>query len=797
MQQLSKHFVPDFQGKAAEGAVVQGDKYRFTILTSKLIRIEYAKSGKFEDRPTQVVVNRDFPVPAYKVIETDEQLEISTEHISVYYDKKEFTASGLRVDVRSDMRICDNRWYYGAKIDNLKGTYRTLDAIDGGVELGDGVLAVNGFTVLDDSHTLLIEENGWVAPREDDVIDLYFFGYGREYLECMKDYFKLTGETPMLPRYALGNWWSRYWKYDERELKELMTRFKAEDIPFSVSVIDMDWHLVDVDPKYGGGWTGYTWNKDLFPDPKRMLDWLHQENLKVTLNLHPAEGIRGYEEMYAPMAKALGVDYEREEPIPFNITDPSFMEAYFKYLHHPREEEGVDFWWIDWQQGERTAVKGLDPLWMLNHYHFYDMKKQNVRPLVFSRYAGPGSHRYPIGFSGDTYITWASYKFQPYFTSTASNIGYCWWSHDIGGHFQGERDDELTARWVQYGVFSPIMRLHSSSSRFTSKEPWRYEMQYEKTIKEHLRLRHQLVPYIYTMNQKLHAEGVPFIQPMYYQYPKQDGAYRVKNQYFFGSEVMVAPITDPINQKTRLGKVETWLPEGRWIDFFTGRVYEGNRMINMFRGIENQVVLAKEGAIIPMARHNGDNSIENPHELDILVFPGKDNDFTMYEDNGNDMNYQEGHFATTKMQVEWNEKQQITIQAAEGDISVIPTERDVRIMLRGVRKPSDVRVIVGGEEVACEVVYDKAINTCTMMIGKVAATASIQVTIGDVDVMDANDDYLETIYNILNKAQIPYNLKDDTYHCILNSKDKMSLIAEIGCRALDRDIYEAIIEAIM
>ena len=116
----------------------------------------------------------------------------------------------------------------------------------------------------------------------------------------------------MAPRYAFGNWWSRYHKYTEQTYRELMERFQAEDVPLSVAVIDMDWHLVDIDKKYGSGWTGYTWNRDFFPDPKRFLGWLHEQGLHVTLNVHPADGVRAYEEMYEPMAKALGIDVGRE-----------------------------------------------------------------------------------------------------------------------------------------------------------------------------------------------------------------------------------------------------------------------------------------------------------------------------------------------------------------------------------------------------------------------------------------------------------------------------------------------------
>ena len=152
----------------------------------------------------------------------------------------------------------------------------------------------------------------------------------------------------------------------------------------------------------------------------------------MTLNVHPADGVRAHEKAYPAMAKALGVDAAHEDKIPFAPTDRAFMDAYFQYLHHPHEAIGVDFWWIDWQQGEDSALENVDPLWLLNHQHFLDSGRDGRQPLTFSRYAGIGSHRYPIGFSGDTVTTWESLDFQPYFTATASNVGYSWWSHEIG-----------------------------------------------------------------------------------------------------------------------------------------------------------------------------------------------------------------------------------------------------------------------------------------------------------------------------------------------------------------------------
>lgn len=612
------------EGPAEDAAIIQGEKYRFTVLTEEMIRLEYCEDGKFEDRATQCVIDRKFKVPEYQVIENEESLEIITDKIHLVYNKQKFTDYGLSVQVRGNISVYHSIWHFGEEATDLRGTARTLDEADGAIELEHGIISRFGYGILDDSRSLVITEDGWVEPRKEDCIDIYFLGYGHEYEHCLKDYYHLTGKTPLLPRYALGNWWSRFYRYNDQEYKALMTRFEKEEIPFSVSVIDMDWHLVDIDPKYGSGWTGYTWNKELFPDPKEFMTWLHDHGLKVTLNVHPAGGVQAHEEKYKEMAEAMGRDWEKEEPVNFDVTDQKFLKAYFEYLHHPNEEEGVDFWWLDWQQGGLSKIPGLDPLWMLNHYHYLDSGRRGKRRLTFSRYAGMGSHRYPVGFSGDTIISWESLAFQPYFTANASNVGYGWWSHDIGGHMKGYRDEELSTRWIQFGVFSPIMRLHSSNSAFTGKEPWNYNAVSENIMKRYLKLRHEMIPYLYTMNYHASHDGQPLIRPMYYLEPEQPEAYEVPNEYYFGTELVVCPITEPTDKAAGTACVKAWIPEGKWYDIFSGLKYDGGRMLELYRSLEDIPVLAKEGAIIPLTDLTEyTNSVENPKELAVKIVPGK------------------------------------------------------------------------------------------------------------------------------------------------------------------------------
>lgn len=783
------------EGHAEDAAIIQGEKYRFTVLTEEMIRLEYCEDGQFEDRATQCVIDRKFKVPEYQVIENEESLEIITDKIHLVYNKQKFIDYGLSVQVRGNISVYHSIWHFGEEATDLRGTARTLDEADGAIELEHGIISRFGYGILDDSRSLVITEDGWVEPRKEDCIDIYFLGYGHEYEHCLKDYYHLTGKTPLLPRYALGNWWSRFYRYNDQEYKALMTRFEKEEIPFSVSVIDMDWHLVDIDPKYGSGWTGYTWNKELFPDPKEFMTWLHDHGLKVTLNVHPAGGVQAHEEKYKEMAEAMGRDWEKEEPVNFDVTDQKFLKAYFEYLHHPNEEEGVDFWWLDWQQGGLSKIPGLDPLWMLNHYHYLDSGRRGKRRLTFSRYAGMGSHRYPVGFSGDTIISWESLAFQPYFTANASNVGYGWWSHDIGGHMKGYRDEELSTRWIQFGVFSPIMRLHSSNSAFTGKEPWNYNAVSENIMKRYLKLRHEMIPYLYTMNYHASHDGQPLIRPMYYLEPEQPEAYEVPNEYYFGTELVVCPITEPTDKAAGTACVKAWIPEGKWYDIFSGLKYDGGRMLELYRSLEDIPVLAKEGAIIPLTDLTEyTNSVENPKELAVKIVPGKKNAFILMEDTGDTCEDKEENWAQTKL--EWINENEFIIHPANGNLDVIPKRRTWKMEFYGIADVDNLEVTVGGKAIETERIYDEKRHICQVNIPETEVTEQITISFSKGYLLRENNKPAE-IFALLYQAKIEYEVKEKIYAYMKEGKTSSEMLGIIQSMHLPDSVYGMLSEVLL
>lgn len=766
--------------------VVSGEHWRIGLITDSLVRFEWSDSGVFENRPTQTVLNRDFGSPVERrVTERDGRVIIDTAALTIVYDQQPFSKEGLSVVVKGVADTQFNTWHYGdAQRGNLKGTARTLDEADGAIELDNGVISRDGWAVIDDSAANIIIEtdtvNGkanpfgtWVSPRATAETDLYFFGYGHRYIEAVRDFYRLTGPTPLLPRFAMGNWWSRYYRYTQDGYLALMDRFKREGIPFTTSVIDMDWHRVDdVDPKYGSGWTGYSWNRELFPDPPAFLADLHRRGLRTTLNVHPRDGVRAFEDAYPEVAKRVGIDPATEENVEFDLTNPDFVDAYFD-MHHRMEAEGVDFWWLDWQQGGVTRQKGLDPLWMLNHMHYLDSGRGGNWPLTFSRYAGPGSHRYPVGFSGDTIVTWESLAFQPQFTATASNIGYGWWSHDIGGHMFGYRDEELEVRWYQLGAFSPINRLHSTDSPFNGKEPWNFHGDAERAMTSALRLRHAMIPYLYTMNRRAAFDNEPLVQPLYWDYPEIEAAYKLTDEFRFGTELLVAPIVDPAERSVQRAKADVWLPQGEWFDFFDGRHYtsrpaEGRRL-EAWRDLDRMPVFAKPGAIVPLqmpAEGEALNSVANPRALQVVVFPGAENSFTLWEDDGAAQS--KDRWASTEMALRFEgDSAQFSIAPAEGATDVIPASRDWTVTFRGIAPEAmrAVRATVDGSAAAPEVAYDAETLSLTVTLRDVPTSAALAIDFAD-GLAVADDPVEADAFAVLKDAQMLYMTKEHAYRAI-------------------------------
>ena len=685
----------------------QDNQVRITLITEGVARLEYVPDGKFVNDKSFVAVNRDYPSLNYTLKNSGKNVEIRTAKMILKYKKGtgKFTADNLSITSVKGKNVLPFSWKPGTVAKgNLKGTYRTLDGYDGEMSrynhkmmpIEDGLLSTEGWTLIDDSNSYLFDHSEWPwvmeRPEKGNTQDWYFMAYGHNYKSALKDYTVFSGKVPLPPRYAFGYWWSRYWSYSDEEIRNLVNNFHTYQIPLDVLVVDMDWHYTE---KGKGGWTGYTWNRRLFPDPDGFLKYLKQNKLQITLNLHPADGISSYETHFPEMAKWMGVDTATTKNIPWQASSKQFMSGWLNTQLRPMEKAGVDFWWLDWQQWPNDKkLTDLSNTWWLNYVVFSDKERNGSnRPMLYHRWGGLGNHRYQIGFSGDSYISWASLEFQPYYNVTASNVLYGYWSHDIGGHMGASQiDPELYVRWLQFGALSPILRTHSTKNAGLNKEPWVFDEKYMNIIRNTILERYTVAPYIYAMARKTYDEALPLCRPMYYDYPENAQSYsrERRDEYMFGDNLLVCPITAPM--KDNKSTLKVWLPAGNdWYEWQTGTLLKGGQETDRTFRIDEYPIYVKAGSILPLYE-KVDNLRGNDENVVVTVFPGAKGSFSMYEDNGNDKDYAD-HFATTALTSEKNGNQlTVKVGARKGSYSDMPANRTFKVKVIASAVPEQVTV---------------------------------------------------------------------------------------------------------
>ena len=784
--------------KADPAAEVVCGNARFTVLTDRLIRMEWSENGEFEDRASLAIINRKLDVPKFSVARSGKGVTLKTSDLTLKYQGGgKFTSKNLSVSFKMNGK--NVVWRPGMQpTGNLKGTTRTLDRIDGRlsksvlsyfnrpgknttneVPLEDGILSRDGWSIVDESQRHLLQKDDsdwgeWITERpEGDRQDLYIFAYGHDYTAALADFTKVAGRIPLPPKYTLGYWWSRYWIYTEDEFRSIASEMRAHQVPADVFIIDMDWHLTwkDMDKRLGHdefgqrrGWTGYTWNRDLIADPEGLLNDLHSLNFKTSLNLHPASGIRPYEECYDRFVEdylSRTSDYDGPEnyiygsepytfqgvkksvakagskaSVPYRMSQQAWADAYFNSVIRPLEKMGVDFWWLDWQQWmESRYVKDLSNTFWINYAFFNDKVRQSAylgkeasRPFIYHRWGGLGSHRYQLGFSGDTLDEWEVLEMLPYFTATASNVGYGYWGHDIGGHFQKQDHDtnpEMYTRWLQYGVFTPIFKTHSTESKYLERKIWEYPTHFEY-MKQAIELRYALTPYIYDAARQAYDTGVSICRPLYYYYPEEQKAYDLDQEFMFGDNILATVLCQPLDTLTGKTERKMWFPKGDdWYDMAHHCSYKGGSSHTLYYSIDENPWFVKAGAIVPLAAEGVQNLQQSDNHLRLLIVPGKNAcTYVHYEDDGVSQAY-DTDYATTKIEKTVSgSTMTVTISPREGTYAGANDTRQIDLVLDGISVNG--LVMVNGEKT------DAVADACRTIINLPELPVSERITVNVV-----------------------------------------------------------------
>lgn len=756
----------------ARSGVVRDGPARFVVLTPSLIRLEYAADGRFEDRPTQTTgPRRAGRAPRFTTRVSRGERIIRTRLLTLRYRRGSgpFGAGNLRVAYTLGATRTTVTPRPGSGPQNLGGWTRGLDNSSGPVALNDGLLARSGWYVLDDSRTVLLTGDGFVArpAREGPYQDWYLFAYGRDYARALRDLRRLTGPAPLLPRNAFGVWFSRYYPYSAAELQALVAEIRGRGMPLDMLSIDTDFKRV-ADPAGAAvaaavagapgrpySWNGWDWNHELFPDPKGFADWAHAQGLQLAVNIHPT--INSNDPRYpatvartGPLrddgfqCRVLQADVTGVCKV-FDWTDPRQLAAYLD-LHDFIERAGIDLLWLDWCcDGPQRDTPGLTNDTWINARYAARQRARGKRWPAFSRIGGTflpdahdgdrtvgnggagalAEHRSAVHFTGDTCATWDMLRFQAQLTAAEGNIGMPYVSHDIGS-FNGEPlagscstfqaslrrtlPDELYARWVQLGTFQPIDRLHSNHG---DRLPWQYGPAAARAALEALQLRAALVPYTYTLARRAHDTGLPIAGALYVQWPDQPGAYEHPSQFTFGPDIVVAPVTVPGDP----APVTVWVPPGTWIDRDTGERYSGPRAVTVRVPLARIPVLVRAGAVLVT------------HPLVVDAYPGRRGAFTLYDDAGDGFAHERGaHTRTPITQTRRGRHATVAIGPARGRFAGAPRRRSWRLRFRDIGAAGAVRMTVGGRS-RRPAAEDRIGRTVTVDTGPVTSSQRLVVSV--------------------------------------------------------------------
>lgn len=762
MYPLGKQFAIDnSKSRAEEKAIFRGPNYRISIITERVVRLEYNPTGKFVDEPTQLIRTRNLGFPNFRVNQDQNFIEITTKYFKLLYIKRQpfvgpKTApnKNLKITLMSRDPARQREWYFmHPEARNMNGNMVSID-VPCDKSLQHGLYSLEGFASINDTPNKLLNVDGTPKDRESNTIDVYVFMYDNDFKQALQDYYRMTGYPELIPRYALGNWWSRNTDYNEESLKEVIRRFEKKKIPLSILLLDNDWHYRNVG-SYKNLKTGFTFNKSLFPNPKNTIDEIHKKGIRFGLVIDPEEGIFPHEAMYQTAAGYLEVTDNKI--IEFDPLNPRVLDVYFKVMLHPLEQLGVDFFWSDYK-----GHSNLTNLWFYNHYLYLDSGRvAEKRSMMLARGSIFAPHRYPILYGGSSNISWEDLAKLPGYYLNAANMGVSFWSHDVGGNHGGIEEDELYIRYLQLSVFSPILRFHGARGPYYKKEPWLWDFETQNIAADYLRLRHRLIPYLYTEAYNYTKAGTPLVQPFYYNYmwTYDDDLY--KNQYYFGSQLLVCPILTKMDKIMNRTIHRFFIPEGIWYDFTTGKKFPGNKKYISFYKEEDYPVFAHAGSIIPLSNRSDYNNTGIPTDLEIQIFPGVSNTYNLYDDDGVTSLYKDGYYLKTSIDYNYlKNNYTVIIRSIEGKSGIVPAKRNYKVVFRNTKEAESVTAYYNGVPCSFKKEFDG--NDFVVEVNGVPTIGQLTINCRGKDIeIDAVRVINDDVKSILMDLKINTYLKED------------------------------------
>ena len=544
------------------------------------------------------------------------------------------------------------------------------------------------------------------------AVDYYFF-YGPELSQVIAEYRQMTGAAPLLPLWAYGFWQCRERYSSQEQILDTATEFRTRKIP--VDVIVQDWQYWG---KYG--WNAMRFDEKYYPNPAQLMTQLHQKNLHLMASVWAKFGTetsvyQNLKREHLLLAPAEGPREPGEEQGKEDWADlfnPKAQQMFWSELDRGLFHDGLDGWWLDASEPEGDPLKGV-PTYLgpgelvRNAYPLYETtavyKGQRAtddkkRVVILTRSAFTGQQRNgTISWSGDVSANWETLRRQIPAGLSFGMSGLPYWTTDIGGFFRPDDQytsdayHELLIRWFEFGTFCPIFRIHGYRSE---TEMWKYGPEVEQGLRLFDTLRYRLLPYIYSQAWDITEKGGTIMRALPLEYPSDVRVRDIQDQFLFGPSLLVSPVVDKGARERDL-----WLPAAdSWVNFWTGQRHQGGETVKADAPLSQIPIHVKEGSIVvlgPVVQSAADS--EDP--LEIRIYPGRDADFTFYEDQGDGYSYESGQCATIPMH--WDDRRQVLIVgAANGSFPGMPKQHTLRI----VRVHSGHGVGVAPEQIADQVV---------------------------------------------------------------------------------------------
>jgi alpha-D-xyloside xylohydrolase len=720
--------VTDFQ-QQPDGVLfrLQSGALKIQFCTDSIIHVLYSADASFPNVPDYVVVKKDWPGAKWSLDSGPDEIVLTTNTLKMVVARIDGsityrTLGGAQLLQEGSRKLIPAQ-VNGENTHRAESFFNIYGSREGLYGLGQhqaGVWNYRGESVdisQDNSNIsipFLVSSKGYglywnndsrsrfnnrfanylyVTSEVADVIDYYFF-YGPELDTVIADYRQLTGQAPMFGRWAYGFWQCKNRYRSQDEILSIAQQYREKHIPVDNIVQDWFW------------WNRkgeFVFNKN-YPDPKAMVDALHRENVHLMISIWPffEPGSATYDYMdqhgwFVDKFKFAKPPYHTDAMAVYDSTNPEARKYYWDQINQSLFKIGLDAWWMDTTEPE---TEGQDDNILLNHklaagsgnryvnvfplmdtaavYEGQRSASDKKRVFILSRSAFSGEQRNSVtAWSGDVNSDFVTFRRQIPAGLNFSLSGLPYWTTDIGGFVSGNPDDpayrELFVRWFQFGTFSPVFRVHGTRNP-DHNELWSYGPEAQKILVNFVRLRYRLLPYIYSLAWKTTSAGYTTMRPLVMDFRTDERAANIGDQFMFGPAILVSPVTEPAATSRSV-----YLPAAKWYDFWLGTAVEGVHVVDANAPLERIPLFIRAGSIVPMGPEMEWSTEKAEDPIELRVYRGADGDFTLYEDENDNYNYEKAVYATIPLH--WDDRASIlTIGAGKGEFPGMLHKRTFRVV---------------------------------------------------------------------------------------------------------------------